>query len=1655
MAVLALWQGVYAQCPRPQFSRTVHVTNPNGTALTNYVVKVQVNTAALQGAGKLTNKFGMVFYDENCTTQLNYWPSDADAFPTANATYYVKVPNLPANASKQIHLYYDNATTCTQVVTNTFSALGNSSTITTPVGFSAATTWELTNLTFPTNSTTYRWDIRATATGTIRPKTTYTLAGNQYVQSDGTSRSLVVGLNTLVDEIPVNAGGHPGFYTPSLLQIGQNCGLCNAYNSGSGDIPPNTAPLTANSANSARILVYYRPRAAAEPTTTLDPEYNRNTPVTISPTGYLGVCEGDYVTLTASTPFVRYEWYLDNVLVTTGTNPTQGVNTTGMTPGLHQAKVVAFHSECDSVQATKDIFINPTPRIDSLQPDAGCEGTLLNFSAGITTLGAVLVGYHWNFGDGNTSTAISPAHRYAISGGLDVTHAVISDSGCVDTLIEPIEVWPKPVINAVFETDICWPQPAEFTHNTTIPGNWNSSVIVAEDWDFGDASTGSGSVVQHAYAVPNQYTETLEVTTNYGCKDTLAGSVDIWPKPQILTVTEPDICWPEIANYNGTYTIPNNWNSAFVNDESWRFGDGTTGLGIATTHYYAIPALYADSLILTTTDQCRDTVAENLAVFPKPFIDSVWAEDICWPQPVQYQGFLSIPHNWTSTSIIAQDWAFGDAQTATGNPVSHAFAVANNYTYTFEVETGDACRDTFSDPVNVWPKPQINTLTETDNCWPNEVLFWNNTTIPANWNNASIQVWDWRKGDGTTSPDSAFGHFYAIPGHYFDTLYTTTTDQCRDTLTGDVEVWPKPSIDSVNVADVCEPEVVQFTSFVTIPHNWNTAAIARYNWQFGDGNQSSQANPNHQYAVAGAYNVTLEVITTDSCRDTLVLTVNVFPKPVADYTAPDICFGDSLRITNNSTVSGTLGATLQNYFWSFGDGNTSTAFEPAHAYNFDGVYALTLVTTTNHGCRDTLIQSLNVYPKPRASFEFGTTCQPDSVRFIDASTVSTGIIAQYDWNFGDGGMDSVQNPVYAYAIADTYAVTLEVTTLFGCRDTLVLPITYNPKPQAAFAARNICYPDSARFTDQTLIDFGNVAQWTWDFGDGNTSNTPNPAHAYAVADTYAVTLTVVSDSGCADTIVQNLISHEKPQAGFSPHTVCWPDTARFADTTALAGNYSLVAWQWTFGDGDSATTPTVDHYFERPDTYAVTLIVWSDSGCSDTSAIPFVAFPPPGLDIGPDTIWLCPYNPITLHAGPQFVQYLWQDGSTDSTYYVDTVGIYMVSIVDTNGCPQSDTVTMPLAPKPDLVFPRIDSLNLCAGTVLPVDAATPTILAWQWSTLETSSNIDITAAGTYTVIGWNFYGCTDTTDLVVTEIPLPVVDLGPDTGFCHTIPFYLDARGNFQTWQWSNGSTADTLALYNGGNFTVAVTDSLGCVGTDTITVERYPLPLVNLGPDSSLCQGDAMQFQVGTQYVNYAWSTGEATDAITVSVAGLVFVEVTDTNGCINTSNMVTVTVDPLPAKPVITKEKDETPLISTPEHQYQWYIDEATLPNATAQQWMPLETGHYQVLVTDTNGCYNLSDSFFIQLEIYEAEMYQAITPNGDGLNDRFTIPSIEYYPKNELVIYGRWGQEVFRKQPYLNEFVGQNEKGQNLPDGTYYYTLDFGDGQPPIKGYLVIHR
>jgi gliding motility-associated-like protein len=138
-----------------------------------------------------------------------------------------------------------------------------------------------------------------------------------------------------------------------------------------------------------------------------------------------------------------------------------------------------------------------------------------------------------------------------------------------------------------------------------------------------------------------------------------------------------------------------------------------------------------------------------------------------------------------------------------------------------------------------------------------------------------------------------------------------------------------------------------------------------------------------------------------------------------------------------------------------------------------------------------------------------------------------------------------------------------------------------------------------------------------------------------------------------------------------------------------------------------------------------------------------------------------------------------------------------------------------------------------------------------------------------------------------------------------------------------------------------------------------------------------------------------------------------------------------------------------------YQWFRDGVALPDGTDQLYPDPAPGIYFVTISNAFGCSVQSDSITVNAEPVGNFISEGFSPNGDGLNEVFFVEGIFRFPNAELVIYNRNGDEVYRKDGYRNDWDGTNKNMRALPDGNYFYVLDLGNGDSPIKGVVLINR
>lgn len=533
-----------------------------------------------------------------------------------------------------------------------------------------------------------------------------------------------------------------------------------------------------------------------------------------------------------------------------------------------------------------------------------------------------------------------------------------------------------------------------------------------------------------------------------------------------------------------------------------------------------------------------------------------------------------------------------------GGQTTQSITVSQAGNYCATMTSVQGCQQILCTNIQVFPKPTANFGINSPNC-----------SLSAAFTDSSLNgvaTWHWDFGDGDTSNLQNPTHTYASGGLYNVELIVGTSAGCYDTLTLPLSPGGVP-IAGFTDSLVCLSGVFTDATVVT------QGSVTGWQWDFGDpasgaNNTSVFQNPSHNFTLPGTYNITLIATSSNGCIDTIVQPIVVSTLLNANFSNTSVCEGLTTTFTDLSTSSS---GTINTWNWDFGDNGTSNLQNPTHQYTAAGTYVVLLTASTSTGCVGAITQNITVHPLPQPAFLDTNVCLNDPTVFTDQSTIASGSINTWAWNFGNGNGSNQQSPAYTYPAAGTYTVTLVTTSAFGCVDSIAKQITVYPNPTAAFVADDVdgCAPHCVNFTNQSTVSSGIVSAWEWDFGDtSGVSNSQNPQHCFEDPTTYNVTLTAITNNGCTNTVTLNnyITAFPSPDANFEASTLVTTVHEPLIQFTDLSTGASQ--WQWSFGDGDTTVLSISDHPAHvfpdfGPGTYPVKLVVTSPNGCQDSMEV--------------------------------------------------------------------------------------------------------------------------------------------------------------------------------------------------------------------------------------------------------------------------------------------------------------------------------------------------------------------------------------------------------------------------------------------------------------------
>ena len=498
----------------------------------------------------------------------------------------------------------------------------------------------------------------------------------------------------------------------------------------------------------------------------------------------------------------------------------------------------------------------------------------------------------------------------------------------------------------------------------------------------------------------------------------------------------------------------------------------------------------------------------------------------------------------------------------------------------------------------------------------------------SNTGGGAINSWTWNMPGANPDTSTAQNPVvtYTTTGVHTVTLTVASLLGCSGTKT--VTVTTGNPVAAFNTGPVCLGTATTFTNTATASSG---DPISTYSWTFGDGNTSSSATPSNTYSAIGTYTVTQVVTTTAGCKDSTKMPVTVNAMPVAAFTSNTICAGNVTSLTDGSTAP--VGQALT-WSWTIPGGtpSTSTSQNPSVSFPTSGTYSVALTVTTPFGCTNTVIEPVMVNASPQAVFSSSTVCAGNVTSLTDASTPppTGGAISGWSWTFANGNpaTSTSQNPTVTFP-AGTYNATVTVTAQNGCTNTVVHPVLVHGLPIAAFTFNAPCLGNPTNLNN-TSSSAGNdpITSWSWNMTGGvpATSATQTATTTYSAPGTHTVTLTVITQGGCKDTISDTVRVHAPPVANFSGSgTGCLPLCVTNYTDLSLSTDGNIINSTWSFPGGSPSSSTVMNPpkvCYSAAGTYGASLVVTTSFGCIDsikiTPLVSVFAWPHADFCLSPD-----------------------------------------------------------------------------------------------------------------------------------------------------------------------------------------------------------------------------------------------------------------------------------------------------------------------------------------------------------------------------------------------------------------------------------------------------
>ena len=1278
-------------------------------------------------------------------------------------------------------------------------------------------------------------------------------------------------------------------------------------------------------------------------------------------------CYGNTIQLDAGDRVNSYAWYSS----LTGSNiisTSQTINVTETATYWVTAEMnLGGCQQTDSV----DVVFN-LPVFDLGEDTTLCDGESINVAAP-----AGFSSYLWDNGSSSGSRNVTAIGNIDTEIWLEVS----DDQGCTGQDTMTISGFPAPVLSIAATQNICL--------GDTIFDNSN---MTKYQWQIGSNPVNPADTLP--YFVPgvsgiyyltgwNEFgcsiTQDINVTVNNAvnislnnisaCPNTshtftLPGGLSsyLWSNGSTVnssTYNSPTTVWATVVDNNGCtssdtavfdwnqvtsvpssvvrecrfYDLTLSANNAIINNYSWFFDNGIDpvadlGNNNKNLNLNYITAADQGLYIINGTDVngCSTIDTIELVVLPVPDVDLGNDAAICDGDSIKIQ--------FSDLNLFNYKWS------TSGNPnlsTDESIWIKDPDTYYLEAEVVNGCfaYDTIQLTVNPLPNVSIN-----------DDIGCKNTSKTFNAGSFVSYLWSTgQTGNQITvnKPSSVW-------------VEVTDGNGCvnRDNATWS---WYKEIYVSARDTGVCSGEDITLEVDNTLSNiQWylNGASLG-YNL------------PTYQIIGAGVGNQGSYVITADdingcSVSDTLQLTVGTTP-PLNLGADRNMCMGDSIR------VDVTQG--FKSYQWT--KGVNPTIYTTPYLI-VTGSEEVRLTAIHSNGCSqsDTLVVTALANP----SVDLG----PDLIVCPETPLINLYENISYNSNSGTPNSDRfVWAPLGTTLIGVTDSLKVSTTGIYSlvvynnnfadgkfCSDLDTIEVSYYDVEPVKLNTQAICTND---YIDLQVPSSYPVPpaqfNYRWFYIDSFNNEIPGPVNSPFNTTNAGYYILEIENNINSCVVRDTMYLANKPleDVGISSDaSICSGDSVR------LYGNKGLQ-YVWSTMSNPNLST-NYEIWVSTQDEYYLTVI--GKNGCDNTDTANVTVN---GLPI----VTLSPVSPVCVGSSatinisgvtasdgvtpivPQSIN--WSTGTFNDvdSLVVNDIGTYGVTIVDANGC--SDEASVSLINYPVTAIGLNETTGMCEQSTIALNSPLIPgidIQQYQWfresigsldrGVINTPWNIDV--PGRYILSVTDNNGClnSDSTDVIL--ISIPDFTLGPDRGICMGDSITISPEDDYVSYMW-NDNPVDNLPfkiVTGSQTHKLTVSNTNGCLNSDTIIVTANLLPVVDLGPDVTVCTNYKVTLDAGAGFTNYSWSTGETSQTI-VAKLGTYRVNVTDVNGCSNSDNM-TVSWYPIPDVNI----GRDTTICSLDElildagvgfNSYLWH------DGSVSQTTIAIFSDLNEVFVTDANGC------------------------------------------------------------------------------------------------------